>query len=126
MAELFYCKISKINYVAGTADLMIEDREGQIISGVPFLAGVYDMPGIGDMVAAIMDDTAGKIGRGVILGKIFSKNNIPQMSGAGVFYKSLAGGAYIAYNPSDKTLDIKVDKITAERITAKEITTDTV
>lgn len=124
MTELFYCKVSKINYTAGTADLMIEEREGQIISDVPFLAGAYDMPGIGDIVAAIMNDTAGKIGRGIILGKIFCKSNIPLMSGAGVFYKSLAGGAYIAYDPSDRTLDINVDRIIARQITAKEITAE--
>ncbi len=124
MTELFYCKVSKINYTAGTADLVIEDREGQIISGVPFLAGAYDMPGIGDMVAAIMDETAGKIGRGVILGQIFSKSNVPPMCGAGVFYKRLAGDAYIAYNPSQKTLDIKVDKIKTGQIITEEITTE--
>lgn len=123
MTELFYCKISKVNYAEGTADLLIEEREGQIITGVPFLSGTYDMPGIGNMVAAIMNDTAGKIGRGVILGKVFSKNNAPEMSGKGVFYKSLAGGAHIAYDPSSKTLNLEVDKVTAKKIVAEEITT---
>lgn len=124
MAELFYCKISKINYSLGMADLVIEDREGQIIPGVPFLAREYDMPEVGDMVAAIMNDDAGKIGRGVVLGKIFSKNNAPIMKGEGIFYKGFADGTHIAYDPSSRTLDINVDNISARHITANEITTE--
>ncbi|MCX4271871.1 MAG: hypothetical protein OSJ71_06380 [Acetatifactor sp.] len=124
MTELYYCKVSKINYAAGTASLTIEDQENQVITGVPFLASEYNMPAIGDMVAAIFNKSGGKIERGVILGKIFSRSNKPGKSGAGVFYKALPDGAYVYYDPAARTLDITVDKIIARKIVAKEITTD--
>lgn len=124
MVGLFYCRVSKIAYAAGTADLVIEDREGQIIPGVPFLATAYDMPRVGDMVAVVMDETGGRIERGVILGKIFSEINRPELSGPGIFHKTFSDGGHITYDPVTKTLDIGVDRITAGRISAKEITTE--
>ena len=121
MVELYYCKVSSINYGAGTANLTVEDQENQVITNVPFLAGTYDMPGIGDMVTAIFSITGGKIGRGVVLGEIFSKGNRPGMSGPGVFFKEFTGGSYIYYNPSDKSMTITADKINVKKIQAEEI-----
>ena len=121
MVELYYCKVSSVNYGAGTANLTVEDQENQVITNVPFLAGTYDMPGIGDMVAAIFSRTGGKIGRGVVLGKIFSKGNRPRMSGPGVFFKEFTDGSYISYNPSDKSMTITADKINVKKIQAEEI-----
>ena len=71
MVSLVYGKISAINYGAGTAGITLEDKENQVIQDVPFLAAFYEMPRIGDTVAAVFDETGGQIGKGIILGKIF-------------------------------------------------------
>lgn len=124
MTELSYCKISKINYTDGTASLTLEDHENQVVTGVPFLAGEYEMPKIGDTVAAILNKTNGRIERGVILGKVFSKSNRPVKSGAGVYYKAFSDGGYIHYDPSEGTLNIKVDKVTMDKMYVREIITE--
>lgn len=121
MVELYYCKVSSINYESGTANLTIEEQENQVITNVPFLAGAYDMPGIGSMVVAILDRSGGRIGRGVVLGEIYSKGNRPKVNGPGVFFKEFADGSYMSYNPSDKSMIITADKVVVEKIQAKEI-----
>lgn len=119
--ELYYCKVSSINYGSGTANLTIEDQENQVVTNVPFLAGTYDMPRIGSMVVAIFNKIGGKIERGVILGEIFSKANRPKMGGPGVFFKEFADGSYIFYNPSDRSMTITADIIITKKIQAEEI-----
>ena len=121
MAELYYCKISSVNYASGTADVTIPDHENQVVTTVPFLAWAYDMPNAGDLVAAIFKKTGGRIGRGVILGKIFSGANLPKINGAGIFCKELDGAAII-YSSSDKCMEITAKKLIVEEVEYKKAT----
>lgn len=122
MVELFYCKISTINYTAGTANVTIEERENQMITGVPFLASCYEMPKVGETVAVIFDTTGGKIGRGVILGNFFSRMNQPGESGEGLFYKEFSDGSSIKYDPSSKSMELTVKKIVVDEVEYKKAT----
>lgn len=122
MAELYYCKISSVNYESGTASVTIQSQENQVITGVPFLSMAYEMPGIGDTVAVIFEKPDGKIGKGVILGKIFTSGNRPKISGAGIFFKEFSDGASVRYDPSDKSMEIKVDKIVVDEVEYKKAT----
>jgi phage baseplate assembly protein gpV len=129
MAELFYAKISSINYKKGTADVTLQDREDQVIENVPFLAGFYEMPEPGDVVAAIFEDMDGQIGKGVILGSMFLSKNRPKESGKGIFYKEFSDGACIRYTPETGTLEVTADKLVVRELeatgTAKAKTVET-
>lgn len=114
--ELFYAKISAINYAAGTASVTLGEREGQVITGVPFLSLCYEMPEIGETVAVIFDDTQGEVGRGVILGTIFTKANPPGESGKGIFYKQFSDGVSVKYDPSDQSMEITAKKIVVDEV----------
>jgi hypothetical protein len=118
MAELFYAKISSINYKKGTADVALQDREDQVIENVPFLAGWYEMPEPGDVAAAIFEDMDGQIGKGVILGPMFLAKNRPKESGKGIFYKEFSDGACIRYTPETGTLEVTADKLVVRELEA--------
>lgn len=122
MAELYFCRISSVNYANGTADITIPDRENQVITEIPFLAWYYEMPDAGDLVAALFENSDGKIGKGVVLGKIFSSGNRPGMSGAGIFYKEFADGTAVKYSPSEKCMEITADKIVVGELEYRKAT----
>ena len=122
MAILFYGKISSINYGGGTANVTLQDRENQVIQGVPFLSMFYEMPKPGDVVAAIFEDLNGQIGKGVILGKIFTTSNTPGENGPEIFYKQFTDGASLKYTPQKKELEIKVKKVVVDEIVYKTLT----
>lgn len=73
MATLFYAKISSVNRTLGEANVTLQDRENQVIQGVPFLITPYEMPKSGDKVAVLFEEKNGQIEKGVILGKVYSK-----------------------------------------------------
>lgn len=104
-------KISKIDYEAGRADVTIEDRDGIVITDVPFLDTIYEMPKVKDAVFADFEETGGRIKRGVILGRFYTSDNPPEQSGKGIFFKKFSDGAYIKYDPETKTLELAVDKV---------------
>ena len=109
-------KISKIDYEAGRADVTIEDREGIVITDVPFLDAIYEMPAVKDAVYVDFEEKGGRIKRGVILGKFYTSDNPPTQFGKGIFFKEFTDGAYIKYDPDSKTLELAVDKIKIKEI----------
>lgn len=122
MAELYYCRISSVDYGSGTANVSIQERENQVVTGVPFLSWAYEMPTAGDMVAAIFEESYGRIGKGVILGPIFANGNRPGVSGAGIFYKEFADGASVKYDPANKCMEITAEKLVVEELEYKNAT----
>lgn len=113
-------KISKIDYEAGRADVTLEDREGIVITDVPFLDSIYEMPNIKDAVFVDMEEKGGRIIRSVILGRFYAKDNLPADSGKGIFYKKFSDGAYIKYDPDTKTLELGVDKVEIKELGIKD------
>lgn len=115
-AGLYYCTISAINYASGTASVTIREQEDMVVTNVPFLSMFYEMPNPGDTVAAIIDKTDGKLGRGVILGKIFAGGNKPGKNGKGIFYKEFSDGESVTYDPSDHSIEITAKKLVVKGI----------
>lgn len=122
MVRLYHCKISSVNYEKGTADVTIQERENQVITGVPFLSMFYEMPEPRDTVAAIFEESDGKIEKGVILGKLFSKGNRPGASGEGIFYKKFSDGTSMKYDPADKSMEITAERVIVNEVEYKKAT----
>lgn len=122
MATLFYGKISSVNYGGGTAGVTLQDRENQVIQEVPFLSMFYEMPKPGDTVAALFEEVSGQIDKGIILGKIFTDENMPGMSGSGIFYKQFTDGAGVKYTPESQELELAVKKVIVDEIEYKKAT----
>ena len=102
-------KVSSINYAAGTAKVVYEDRGGSVTREIPFLnAGEYDMPDIGATVAVAHYDNAPE--NGVILGRPYTKKSPPAEGGKGIYRKELPGGGYMRSSAE------------GTRISAKDIT----
>ncbi|MBO5032150.1 MAG: phage baseplate assembly protein V [Lachnospiraceae bacterium] len=119
MATLFYGIISSINYSSGTANITLQDRENQVIQGVPFLSAYYEMPRPGETVAVLFEELNGQIGKGVILGTLFLDGNKPGEYGPDIFYKQFADGAGMKYTPDSGELEIKVKKVVVNEIEYK-------
>lgn len=109
-------KISKIDYEAGRADVTIEDRDGLVVTDVPFLDSIYEMPRVKDAVYVDFEEKGGRIKRGVILGRFYTKDNPPAQSGKGIFFKEFSDGAFIKYDPETKTLEISADTLKVKKI----------
>ncbi len=116
MVSLFYGRISSIDYAAGTANIVLQERENQVVQEVPFLSICYEMPGSGDVVAVLFEEVDGQIGKGVVLGRMFLADNKPGESGAGIFYKQFTGGAGVKYTPETGELEIRVKKVVVDEI----------
>ena len=68
-------KISSINYTAGKARVVYEDRDDSVTSELPFLALQYNIPKVDDLVvvACFSNGTVS----GVILGPVYNSANTP-------------------------------------------------
>ena len=73
-------KISSINYTAGKARVVYEDRDDSVTSELPFLALQYNIPKVDDLVivACFSNGTVS----GVILGPVYNSANTPHEGGA--------------------------------------------
>lgn len=116
MTELFYGKVSSVNYSSGSANITLQDRENQVIQGVPFLSMFYEMPKPGDVVAVLFEDIDGQLGKGVVLGKIFAGGNTPRECGPGIFLKEFADGASIKYTPDLMELELNLKKVIVDEV----------
>lgn len=116
MVTLFYGRISSIDYAAGTANVTLQERENQVIPGVPFLSMFYEMPKSGDVVAVLFEEVDGQIGKGVVLGRLFIDGNKPGETGSGIFYKQFTDGAGVKYTPESKELEVRVKKVVVDEI----------
>ncbi len=122
MVALFYGKISSVDYTAGAANIALQERENQVIQGVPFLSMCYEMPKHGDVVAVLFEEIGGQIGKGIILGKLFLNENKPGETGAGIFYKQFTDGTGVKYTPEKKELEFRVNKVVVDEIEYKNAT----
>ncbi len=125
-AEFFLGKISAIQYGAGTADITIPEKSGIVMPAVPFLSVFYDMPKVGDMVACIFSEDNGRLGRGCILGRLFSNASPPQESGADKFFMKLPDGTIVRCSGSEMEITaakVKVKELNAKKVVSEEIVT---
>ena len=121
MAELFYARISKVDYKKGTADVVIEERENQVVSDVPFLANVYEMPKIKDRVAVLIEYIKGDIDKGVILRPVYSNERKPNRTGKSMFAKRFKDGRSITYNEELKLMTVEAERLKVKELNAERV-----
>lgn len=108
-------KISSVNYAAGKARVTYEDRDGSVTSELPFLAWMYYMPKVSDLVvvACFSNGTVS----GVILGPIFGVANTPHEGKAGLFRLEMSNTkneAVVSFDEKTKKLIIRAPYIEFE------------
>lgn len=80
-------RISSIDYTTGMASVIYLDGSEGVTDKLPMLCigNEYSMPELGAVVAVECTSE----GRGIILGKLWNKGNMPPRSGQGVYHKKL-------------------------------------
>ena len=121
MAGIFLGEVSAVHEKDGTVDIAVSDRDGLIKTDVPMLDTVYDMPKVGELVAALFEEKRGTLQRGVVLGRPYSAINRPRHSGAGIFFKEFQDGAYIKYNAGTKTMEVNAENLRVKCLSAEHI-----
>ena len=104
MAKLIFAKISVLHYEDGAADIAVPEYEDQVIEEVPFLSWFYEMPKVGDTVAALLEFDGGNYDKGIILGPFYNPGNKPEKCGKDIFWKGFKDGAGVLYDRNQKTL----------------------
>lgn len=104
-------KVSSVNYHEGTVDVIFADEEDCVKRGIPVFSEEYRMPGINDTVVMVFQSNSGSREQGYVVGTPFSKKNMPEVSGAGVFFKRFSDTAYMQYDPESDTLTIHAGKV---------------
>ena len=87
-------KISSINYTAGKARVVYEDRDDSVTSELPFLALQYN-----------------------ILGPVYNSANTPHEGGAGIFRQEMSNNvneAVMSYSEKKQTIILRAPKIEFE------------
>lgn len=108
-------KISSINYKAGKARVVYEDRDDSVTSELPFLALQYNIPKVDDLVvvACFSNGTVS----GVILGPVYNSANTPHEGGAGIFRQEMSNNvneAVMSYSEKKQTMILRAPKIEFE------------
>lgn len=108
-------KISSINYGAGKARVVYEDRDSSVTSELPFLANQYNMPKVNDLVvvACFSNGTVS----GVILGPIYHAANKPHGGADGIFRQEMSNtknAAVMSYSEKTKKLILRAPMIEFE------------
>lgn len=99
-------RISSIDYAAGMARVTYPDRGGAVTPPLPMLAEQYHMPQVGDLVL-VADLSNGA--QGVILGKFWTKKNVPAEGREQLYRHDLGqqpGQATVTYDGKAQTLTI--------------------
>lgn len=94
-------KVSSIDYENGMLQVVYTDKDNAVTAKLPYanFGNEYNMPGIGEqvMVAHLSNGT----GRGVVLGSMWNKKNLPRENGKELYRKELSkvpGAAYLRFN----------------------------
>lgn len=108
-------KISSINYSAGKARVVYEDRDQSVTSELPFLAWQYHMPKVNDLVvvACFSNGTVA----GVILGPVYGAANKPHGGANGLFRQEMSNTkneAVISYSEKTGKLTLRAPFIEFE------------
>ncbi len=121
MAGIFLCEISAVHEREGTVDMAVTDRDGMIITDVPMLDIVYEMPKVGEVVAALFEEKGATIQRGIMIGRPYSAINRPGQSGAGIFCKEFRDGAYVKYDANTRTMEVNAENLRVKNLSAEHI-----
>jgi phage baseplate assembly protein gpV len=99
-----------------------------IITDVPYLSLLYEMPKVKDQVVMIYPDE--DIGAAIVLGTPYSDITKPKSSGKNIVCKELPDGNHILYDQTKKLLeitakttvlnDVEVDQLSLEKMSFKD------
>lgn len=94
-------KVSSIDYKTGMIQVVYTDKDNAVTAKLPYanFNNEYSMPKIGEQV--IVAHMSNGSSRGVVLGTMWNKKNIPEESGKGIYRKELSktkGASYIRYD----------------------------
>lgn len=94
-------KVSSVDYENGMLQVVYSDKDNEVTTKLPYanFGNEYNMPKIGEqvMVAHLSNGT----GRGVVLGSMWNKKNLPGESGKELYRKELSkapGAAYLRFD----------------------------
>lgn len=97
-------KVSSVNYESGMVQVLYSDKDNAVTTNLPYanFGNEYNMPKVGEqvLVAHLSNGTS----RGVVIGSMWNKKNIPQESGEKLYRKELSkipGAAYIRFDDND-------------------------
>lgn len=121
MTGIFLCEVSAIHEKEGTIDVRVSDRDGMMKTDVPMLDTIYEMPEIREVVAVLFEEKRGTLQRGIVLGRPYAEGNRPGQSGAGIFCKEFRDGAYVKYDTTTKTMEVKAENLNVKQLTAERI-----
>lgn len=97
-------KVSSVNYESGMVQVLYSDKDNAVTTNLPYanFGNEYNMPKIGEqvLVAHLSNGTS----RGVVIGGMWNKRNIPQECGKELYRKELSkipGAAYIRFDDNN-------------------------
>ena len=102
--------VSSINYQNGSIKVAFPDKDNMVSKELPLLSFEYNVPNVGDTVLTIFYAK----GRGICLGKFYSKDNLPSESGANIIKKDFSESDHIKYDKDTNTLTIKATNLVLE------------
>lgn len=107
-------KISSIDYGTGMVRVTYSDRDSSTTTDMPYINfnNEYSMPKIGEQVLAV--HMSNGTSRGIVIGTMWNQNNVPPVSGEGVYrkeYSNKSGKAYSEYSDASGTYSIVVPGI---------------
>ena len=105
--------VNSVNYAAGTVCVVFTDVPDSSANDLQMFGPAYKMPDIGDTVVCLFLDN--NPARGFCLGKPFSEDSPPAVSGEGIFYLDFFGEGFIKYDRSSKTLTLHADHVVTEQ-----------
>ena len=105
--------VKSVDYAAGTVCVTFTDISDSGADDIPMFGPVYKMPDVGDTVACIFLDN--NPARDFCLGKPFSDDSLPVVSGKGIFCLDLFGEGFIKYDRASKTLTLHADHVVTEQ-----------
>lgn len=111
MKEIKIGKVSSVDYQRGEVDVIFEDEESSVKVGLPLFSSEYQMPAVNDRVTVIFQNNSQEAARGYVIGKPYSRDNMPEEYGKGVYFKRLGKNAYVKYDPSSDTLYLCAGKV---------------
>lgn len=97
-------KVSSVDYETGMMQVVYHDRNDEVTSNLPYanFNNEYCMPKIGEQV--LVAHLSNGSSRGVVLGGMWNKKNIPEENGKKLYRKELSktpGAAYIRFDDGD-------------------------
>lgn len=107
-------KVSSIDYANGMVKVVYNDKGKTVTAAMPVInnRNEYCMPGVGDTV--LVNHLSNGTSRGVVVGTLWNKGNVPPENGGAIYRKDLSkakGEALMRYHNTDKELLIKAPEI---------------